>query len=94
MTIAQSLVDRDYEYLLLMTMVSHDWFLTKRNTSGYWYDKHELTRLSGFTNESRTVYWLNKLVDKGLVIRRIANLGHGYYWWYEYSVDYSKPPSL
>lgn len=48
-----------------------------------WMSLNELERSTGL-ERSTCRYWAERLTEDGTLRRRQANLGHGYYWWYEY----------
>jgi hypothetical protein len=75
----------DKDVMIAERMLEIDRKLKGNQFHDCWYSVNDVERLCRLSHAS-TRYWLEKGYKHGIFERRVANQGHGYYWWYEYKV--------
>jgi len=76
---------KDGDVMLAERMTEVDTRLEGNPFHDGWYSVNDVERLCYLSHRS-TRYWLEKGYRHGIFERRVANQGHGIYWWYEYKV--------
>lgn len=76
-------IDRDVQIAEWMT--NRDNVLKGNPYHTGWYDVVTIANAFNISRSSAK-YWLEKGVKHGIFERQQCNLGHGFYWWYEFKV--------
>jgi predicted transcriptional regulator len=74
---------KDMDVAIAEKMAELDEILKDNKYHSGWYSTEDVESMMHMRN-SQARYWLNKGCQHGIFERRVANQGHGFYWWYEY----------